>query len=323
MSSCPRRCVRRFNRTGLIISPVENGYCHLGIQAERDITSVVGLRLYQLNGKLKGTSYFSDFRPLTNHKKGVYYPEVAPSNFSPIIIIGTRIKRSSINPAHTIFQFKVRTPGRSGRKLRFKVDLIGVYDSDDDQTKTLKRRISVLEAKLLAWKREHRDHDSCPPPLQKVTRLGLKSYPKIETFKWDLSLCMDGRGKATESFTTVDEQNKKVIFNSGQLNAPHYERYQKVQDSETAELNAERLEIERVRDESDECKKIVLEFNRKIRRPKDQVDTYSEYLERRAASAEVKQNLQNFHSSILMPYQNVRYHKGAMDDDEMADYLDV
>lgn len=231
MSSSSRRCVRRFNRTGLIISPVKHGYCHLAVQTEREITTVVGLRIYQLNGKLKGTSYFSDFSPLSNHRKGVYYPEIAPSNFSPIIVVGTRVKRSSVNPVHTLFQFKVRTPGRSNRKLRFKVDIIGVHDPDECQVKILKKRIAVLENKLRVWKQKQRyDLNLSPKPLARSrTEIRYGLFPRIEVEKWNHTLTHYGSGRATDTFTEADEIANKVV-DQDRLNVPDYERYQKYID---------------------------------------------------------------------------------------------
>lgn len=137
---------KRLNRVGLTISSISNGYCYLTINVEKQLSTLVGLRIYQLNGKAMRNSYSSDFRPLTNRKNGIYHPDVAPSAYSPIIVTSCQILQKDIDkdapPVHlinkdhdpfrdSVIKVKLITPGKVGARIRFKVDILKLVDPDE------------------------------------------------------------------------------------------------------------------------------------------------------------------------------------------------
>lgn len=201
MNSNPRQPTRRLNSVGNITSTIKNGYVSLTVNVERSLSSVIGVRIFQLNGKLKECSYTADFRPLANFYKDVYNPEVVPKDFSAIIVTRCRIKlkrekwtqpiskyRPDESFRDSVFNFQLITPGESGSKIRFKVDIVTLNDpsvplpwSLDRQTNDiLKQRVASLEeqlrfARIVAGLNVINGKTLPPPPLSEPVSIGCQT----------------------------------------------------------------------------------------------------------------------------------------------------
>lgn len=146
-----RQCVKRLNKSGLIVTPIVRGRCTFNVKIERKHlknTRELGIRIYQLNGKNKLHSLKLNVKirdkllpgkPVDRSTPCVVPREVSRYSTTSLPLEPTLIKlnrlrftlQSSLHPlkehldkSFQSVDIKLTTAGKDGKKIRFKVDIV-------------------------------------------------------------------------------------------------------------------------------------------------------------------------------------------------------